>query len=158
MAGVLGVVLGLSVYQLPAINATLNGLATVLLLVGWVAIRRGQIDLHRRAMISAFVVSVVFLVCYLTYHAQVASIRFTNPSPVRYAYYAMLLTHVLLAVTVPPLAIIAIVLGYRDRRAAHRRVVRWAWPIWLYVSVTGVLIYVALYHVWPSDDLRAIMP
>jgi uncharacterized membrane protein YozB (DUF420 family) len=147
----------LSVHQLPDINAALNSIATLLLLLGWVAIRRGRVNLHRRCMLAAFVVSIAFLVCYLAYHAQAGSVRFTDPSPVRYAYYTMLISHILLAITVPPLAIWAIYLGLRDRREAHRRVVRWAWPIWLYVSVTGVLIYLSLYHFWPSSDLQAII-
>ena len=166
MSGLGSVILfGWSVYQLPAVNAGLNALSTVLLLYGFVAIKQGKVDAHRRSMISAFVVSIAFLGCYLYYHwyryvhLGSGSVRFTYDSaPIRYAYLAMLFSHILLAISVPPLAITAIYLGLRDRRAAHRRVVRWAWPIWLYVSVTGVLIYVALYHLWPSSDIAAIMP
>ncbi|MBS0207329.1 MAG: DUF420 domain-containing protein [Planctomycetes bacterium] len=149
----------MSVYQLPAVNAGLNALSTALLLFGWFAIRRGRVDAHRRSMLSAFAVSAVFLGCYLYYHRHAGHVRFTYDVPViKYGYYAMLFSHILLAIAVPPLVIWAIYLGLKNRLDTHRRVVAWAWPIWLYVSVTGVLIYLALYHFWPSTDLPAIMP
>lgn len=149
------------------LNATLNTLATVLLVVGLLMIKRGRVEAHKRVMLSAFAVSTAFLVCYLWYHYQVGSVKFTHAGGVRYVYLTILLTHVVLAVTVPPLAIWQIYLGYRavgccgspDDPAAHsamatyaarhRRWAQWTYPIWLYVSVTGVVVYVMLYHLWP---------
>jgi uncharacterized membrane protein YozB (DUF420 family) len=131
---------------LPTVNAALNALATVLLVTGYVLIRRRRERAHRKAMLAAFGVSVLFLVCYVVYHAQAGSRRFEHTGPVRPVYYTILLTHVVLAAAVPVLAGVTIYLGYRDRRAAHRRVARWTFPIWLYVSVTGVVIYAMLYH------------
>jgi uncharacterized membrane protein YozB (DUF420 family) len=113
-------------------------------------------------MLAAFAVSTVFLVCYLTYHvggrlAGRSEICFTEPSPIRYIYFSILISHVLLAFTVPVLAIATIWLGLKDRRAAHRRLAWWTFPIWLYVSVTGVVIYLMLYHLYPPSSLSLIM-
>jgi uncharacterized membrane protein YozB (DUF420 family) len=138
-----------SVEQLPAVNATLNGLAAVLLVVGWLQIKAGKERAHRNTMLTAFGVSVIFLVCYLVYHYHVGSVKFVGPAGVRAVYLAILLTHVVLAATVPVLALITIYLGLKDRRAKHRKFARWTFPIWLYVSVTGVVIYVMLYHLYP---------
>lgn len=135
---------------LPHVNASLNALATILLLTGFVLIKQRRERAHRQVMLATFVTSVVFLVSYLVYHGLAGSKRFptdTGTVP-RSIYYFVLLTHVVLAATVPFFAITAIVLGYRDRRAAHRRVAKWAFPIWLYVSVTGVVVYVMLYHLY----------
>jgi uncharacterized membrane protein YozB (DUF420 family) len=179
-------------HPLVHVNATLNAAATVLLVVGLVLIKRGRVTAHKRVMLTAFGVSAAFLVCYLWYHYLVGSVRFTHPGAVRYVYYAILLTHVLLAFTVPVLAIWTIYLGLRatgccgtdrageggsplfaldnesrDRhgdgeqgtvpmavyRARHRRLAHWTYPIWLYVSVTGVVVYLMLYHLWPPADL-----
>jgi uncharacterized membrane protein YozB (DUF420 family) len=152
------VILAFDVHDLPAVNASLNALATVLLVAGYVLIKQRRETAHKWTMISAFGVSVVFLGCYLFYHYHAGSVRFTDPSPVRYVYYAILLSHVLLAFSVPVLAVVTIYLGLVDRRAAHRRWAWWAWPIWLYVSVTGVIIYLMLYHLWPSTEIGATMP
>jgi uncharacterized membrane protein YozB (DUF420 family) len=135
----------LTVHDLPAVNATLNALSGVLLLVGYVLIRRGQIQQHRRVMISAFITSSLFLVCYLTYHAQVGSVPFTRQGFVRPLYFTILITHVTLAATVVPLAIITLSRGLKGRYPRHRAIARWTFPIWMYVSVTGVLVYVLLY-------------
>jgi uncharacterized membrane protein YozB (DUF420 family) len=153
------------------LNAALNALAAILLVVGLAMIKQSRVIAHKRVMLTAFVVSIAFLGCYLWYHYHVRSVPFTDPGAVRYVYYAILLSHVLLAITVPPLAIWQIYLGYRamgccqspgspDNQmdatayaARHRRLARWTFPIWLYVSVTGVVVYVMLYHLWPSAAL-----
>lgn len=131
---------------LPAVNATLNSLATVLLVLGYVLIRSGRRDAHRAAMLSAFGCSALFLVSYLTYHYQVGSVRFPGTGAVRTLYLSILLTHTVLAAAVPFLAGRTLYLAYRNRLAEHRRLARITLPIWLYVSVTGVVIYVMLYQ------------
>ncbi len=141
--------LAFSVSDLPAVNASLNALATVLLIAGYVLIKQRREVAHKRTMITAFGVSVVFLICYLVYHRYAGHVRFSGPSPVREFYLGLLLTHVVLAATVPFLAVATIYLGLQDRRQAHRRLARWTFPIWLYVSITGVVIYVMLYHLYP---------
>jgi putative membrane protein len=135
-----------SVHDLPAVNATLNGVAGVLLLIGFLLIRSRKIDLHRRFMIAAFIASALFLVSYIVYHAQVGSVRFTRQGFVRPLYFTILITHVVLAATVLPLAIVTLTRGLKGRFPAHRAIARWTLPIWLYVSVTGVLVYVLLYQ------------
>lgn len=149
--------MNLTVHDFPAINATLNGLAAVLLIVGYVLIKQRRERAHKIAMLSAFGVSGVFLVCYLVYHFQVGSVKFVGPAGVRAVYLAILLTHVILAATVPVLAGLTIYLGLADRRAKHRRLARWTFPIWLYVSITGVVIYVMLYHLYPPVEQAAII-
>ncbi len=130
---------------LPQVDALLNGIAAVLLVVGYVQIKRGRETSHRNIMLAAFAVSVLFLTCYLTYHAQkLEPTRFPLAGPLRTVYYVILVSHVVLAVTVPPLAGTTIYLGLRDRREKHRKLARWTFPIWLYVSVTGVLVYLML--------------
>ena len=136
----------MTVHDLPAVNASLNALSGILLLIGYVLIRLRRIDQHRKVMIAAFATSAVFLVCYVIYHAQVGSVRFTRQGFVRRLYYTILITHVTLAATVVPLAIVTLSRGLRARFDAHRRIARWTFPIWLYVSVTGVLVYVLLYQ------------
>jgi len=137
------------VQYLPTVNAALNAAATVLLVSGLVLIKRGREVAHKRAMLAAFVVSMMFLACYLTYHIHAGHVKFGGPQPVRSIYLAILASHVLLAATVPVLAGITLYLGLRDRRTGHRRLAVWTFPIWLYVSVTGVIIYVMLYHLYP---------
>ncbi len=138
--------------SLPSVNAGLNFTAAVLLVVGLIFIKQGNVTAHRNTMLTAFAVSIAFLACYLTYHAALrsatgeAGIKFQGPSPVREIYLGILLTHVVLAAAVPFLALRTIYLGLRDRRLQHRRWARWTFPIWLYVSVTGVFIYMMLYH------------
>jgi putative membrane protein len=136
----------LTVHDLPAVNATLNGISGVLLLVGYLLIRARKIELHRRVMIAAFTTSSLFLVCYLVYHAQVGSVRFVRQGFVRPLYFTILITHVTLAAAVLPLAIVTLSRGLKARYARHRAIARWTFPIWLYVSVTGVLVYVLLYQ------------
>ena len=136
----------MTVHDLPAVNASLNALSGVLLLVGYTLIRLRRIELHRRFMIAAFTASALFLVSYVVYHAQVGSVRFTREGFVRPLYYTILVTHVLLAFSVVPLALITLSRGLKGRYPQHRRIARWTFPIWLYVSVTGVLVYVLLYQ------------
>lgn len=138
---------------LPHINASLNSLATVLLVVAYVLIKRRQEKAHKWVMLACFGVSAVFLACYLTYHFNIegGSKKFPSypPAVVRYLYYGILLTHVILAISVPFLAIGSIYLGLADKRKGHVRLTKWAFPIWLYVSVTGVIVYLMLYQIYP---------
>jgi putative membrane protein len=139
----------LGVHDLPVINATLNGLATVLLLTAFYFIKQRNIAAHRRTMLTAFAVSCVFLVCYLVYHYNVGSVRFDKPGWVRVAYLCILGTHTALAVTVPFLAIITLRRGLKGDYVGHKKIAHWTFPIWLYVSVTGVVVYLLLYQVRP---------
>ena len=132
--------------DLPAVNATLNAISGLLLLLGLGAIRAGRRDVHQRLMTAAFGVSVLFLICYVTYHALHGSTRFTGTGPVRTVYFAILITHVVLAAAVPPLAIVTLRHGLRGTLDRHRRIARITWPIWMYVSVTGVIVYLMLYQ------------
>lgn len=136
----------MTIHTLPAINASLNALSGVLLVIGYALMRARRIELHRRVMIAAFITSSLFLVCYVIYHAQVGSVRFTREGFVRPLYFTILITHVTLAATVLPLAIITLTRGLKGRYPRHRAIARWTFPIWLYVSVTGVLVYVLLYQ------------
>lgn len=130
----------------PALNACLNAAAAVLLLAGYRLIRAGRRDAHRRAMLAAFSVSVLFLVSYLAYHAQAGSVRFARTGPIRTVYLSILVSHSILAAAVPVLATLTLWRALRGRFDAHRRLARWTLPIWLYVSVTGVVVYWMLYH------------
>ena len=136
----------LEVTQLPAVNATLNGIAATLLAAGYVCIRRGRIDLHRRCMLAAFATSALFLASYLVYHAQVGSRPFTGEGPVRVIYFTVLVSHIVLAAAILPLAIVTLRRGLRRDDARHAALARWTLPIWLYVSVTGVAVYWMLYR------------
>jgi len=136
----------MSVHDLPALNATLNGISGVLLLIGWVLIRSRRIEAHRICMMAAFGASSLFLASYLIYHAQVGSVPFTRQGFVRPLYFTILLTHVVLAAATLPLALVTLSRGLKARFAKHRAIARWTLPIWLYVSVTGVLVYVLLYQ------------
>lgn len=153
----------LAAHPLVHVNASLNTLATVLLIVAYWLIKRGNEQAHRRVMRAAIGVSAAFLACYLYYHYQVGSVRFTHTGVVKYVYLTILASHVLLAMTVPFLVIGSAYLGTQAMnrpkdadpaeemafRRRHRAVVRWAYPIWLYVSVTGVIVYLMLYHLFP---------
>lgn len=136
----------MTVHDLPAINASLNATSGVLLLIGYFLIRARKITLHRRFMIAAFTASALFLVCYVIYHAQVGNVRFTRQGIVRPIYFTILITHVSLAFVVLPLAIVTLSRGLAAKYTVHRRIARWTFPIWMYVSVTGVLVYVLLYQ------------
>jgi len=136
----------MDVHTLPAVNATLNATSTVLLLTGYTLIRRRQVHAHRRVMLTAFAVSIAFLICYVVYHAQVGSVRYQKTGPIRAVYYSILITHTILAATVPVLAVITLRRALRGDFARHRKIARWTFPIWLYVSVTGVVVYLMLYQ------------
>ncbi|MEP6715092.1 MAG: DUF420 domain-containing protein [Terriglobia bacterium] len=131
---------------LPTLNAILNGTAAILLVIGFLLIRRRRIQMHRRVMLTAFGVSCVFLISYVTYHLQVGSVHFQHTGTLRTVYFAILLTHTVLAAAVPVLAIITLKRGLAARFDRHRAIARWTFPIWLYVSVTGVVVYLMLYH------------
>jgi putative membrane protein len=133
---------------LPAVNATLNGTSAVLLTAGLVAIRRRQVRVHRACMVAAFCTSIVFLASYLTYHAQAGTTRFAGTGWSRPLYFSILGTHTVLAALIPPLAVTTLVFALRGRFGRHARLARWTLPAWLYVSVTGVVIYVMLYHLF----------
>ena len=136
----------MTVHSLPALNALLNGTSFVLLLIGYALIRNGRRAAHQRVMIAAFCCSVLFLTSYLIYHAQVGSVRFQGDGPVRTLYLSILLTHTVLAAAVPFLAAITLVRALRARFDRHRAIARITLPIWLYVSITGVVIYLMLYQ------------
>lgn len=136
----------MTVRDLPTLNAFLNATSAALLLLGWTLIRRRNRDAHRRAMTAAFACSGLFLVSYLTYHALVGSVRFPGTGGARTLYLAILLTHTVLAAAVAPMAVTTFVLAWKGRFEKHRRLARWTLPIWLYVSVTGVVVYVMLYR------------
>lgn len=139
----------MDVTQLPAVNATLNAASAVLLLLGYGAIRAHAIERHRAFMLSAAATSTVFLISYLVYHAAVGSVRFTGQGPVRTLYFAILISHTILAVVIVPMVLRTLYLGLRRRDEPHRRLARWTFPIWLYVSATGVVIYLMLYQLYP---------
>jgi uncharacterized membrane protein YozB (DUF420 family) len=136
----------LTVTDLPALNACLNATSAVLLATGYVLIRRGRRDAHKRVMLAALVSSALFLTSYLVYHAQVGSVRFRGQGPVRTAYFTILLTHTVLAVVIVPLVAMTLVPALRGRFDRHRRLARLTLPLWAYVSVTGVVIYWMLYR------------
>ena len=136
----------MTVHDLPAVNASLNALSTVFLASGYAFVRARRITQHRACMLAALTTSALFLVCYIAYHAQVGSVGFMRQGLVRPVYYTILITHVTLAATVLPLALITAARGLKGRYPQHVRIARWTFPIWLYVSVTGVLVYVLLYQ------------
>lgn len=142
---------------LPSVNASLNALATVLLIVGVVLVKRNRKTAHKNVMLAAFGTSVVFLGCYLVYHFALHKYTgthgksFAGSGIIKGVYLAILISHVILAAVVPVLAIITIVRGFRQDWERHRRIAKITFPIWLYVSITGVVIYLMLYH-WPVDQ------
>ena len=144
----------MSIHALPALNASLNGLATLLLLVGLYFIKRRQIAAHRTTMITAFVVSCVFLVFYVAHKIGVRGVHtpFGGTGTIRTVYYTMLLSHIVLAMAIVPLVIITLRRGLRRDDVRHLRIARITWPLWFYVSVTGVLVYFMLYHWYPSKE------
>ena len=131
---------------LPALNATLNATSAALLTTGWFFIKSGNVTAHRRCMISAFVTSSLFLISYVIYHAQSGSKPYPGTGIMRYVYFSILIPHVTLAAVVLPMAIITLGRGLRREDVRHRRIARWTLPIWLFVSVTGVIVYVMLYN------------
>lgn len=146
----------MSFENLPAVNALLNTLSTVLLSAGYVFIKRGDQVRHRNCMVGAFITSTLFLAGYLTYHSYVAYVLgrgptvFRDPAWFRPIYLAILLTHTVLAMVIVPLVFRSLYLAWRGRFDAHKRVSRWTWPLWMYVSITGVIIYLLLYQIFPQ--------
>lgn len=136
----------MNVSALPTVNALLNATAATLLVTGWLLVRSGRREAHRRAMTAAFACSVLFLASYLAYHAAAGSVRFRGTGTVRTVYLAILLTHTILAAAVPFLAVSTIFLAWKGRFEAHRKLARVTLPVWLYVSVTGVVVYLMLYR------------
>ena len=136
----------MDIYTLPAVNATLNGLAAILLVRGYFLIKARRIEEHKKTMLAAFATSIVFLICYLVYHAQVGSVKFQGIGFIRIVYFTILVSHVILAFSVPFLAIITLRRGLKNDLRRHVAIAHWTFPIWLYVSVTGVVVYFMLYH------------
>ena len=129
-----------------ALNASLNGLSAVLLATGYTFIRQRRIAAHKACMVAAFSVSAAFLVSYLIYHARVGSVRFQGQGWIRPAYFVLLLTHTILAAAIVPLAIVTLRRAWKGQFERHRGIARWTLPLWFYVSVTGVIVYILLYH------------
>jgi putative membrane protein len=139
-----------TIAQIPALNACLNALSASLLVLGFVLIKRGRRRAHRNAMVAALVTSAAFLASYLYYHWHAGATRFTGVGTIRTVYFSILISHTVLAAAVPVLVGLTVVPALRGRFERHRRLARWTLPIWLYVSVTGVLIYVLLYQLYPA--------
>jgi putative membrane protein len=145
------------IHDLPAINAALNGLSAVFLMAGFVFIRRKNKMAHRNCMVAAFVTSIVFLVCYLTYHTYLAVIlhqgptRFLHPLWFRPIYLTILLTHTVLAAIIVPMILLTLYRAKKERFELHKKIARWTWPLWMYVSVTGVIVYFLLYRIFPQN-------
>jgi uncharacterized membrane protein YozB (DUF420 family) len=138
----------IAIADLPALNATLNATAALFLVAGYLAIRSGRRTLHKRCMLGALTASALFLTSYVIYHANAGSRPFTGAGAVRVVYFAILVTHVILAAAILPLALITTTRGLRSQFERHVRIARWTLPIWLYVSVTGVVIYLMLYRLY----------
>jgi uncharacterized membrane protein YozB (DUF420 family) len=147
----------MNLHDLPAVNASLNGLSAVFLTAGFVFIRRKNKSAHRNCMIAAFVTSIVFLACYLTYHSYLAIVlhkgptQFLHPLWFRPIYLAILLTHTVLAMVIVPLILVTLYRAKKERFELHKKIARWTWPLWMYVSVTGVLVYWLLYIKFPQN-------
>jgi uncharacterized membrane protein YozB (DUF420 family) len=139
----------MSIQDLPAINAGLNGASAILLLIARNRIKHKAIKQHRAVMIAAFSTSIIFLISYLYYHANAGIVYFGGDGLVRPFYFTLLTTHTILAAAVPVLATMTLVRGLRRRDAKHRKIAKWTYPVWLYVSATGVIIYFMLYQIYP---------
>jgi putative membrane protein len=146
----------MTIHDLPALNATLNGLSAIFLTFGFVFIKRGNKIAHRNCMISAFSTSVVFLICYLTYHGYLAIVlkqgptHFINPAWFRPIYLTILISHTFLAIIIVPLILMTLWRAKKQNFEAHKKIARWTWPLWMYVSVTGVVVYLLLYQIFPQ--------
>ena len=138
----------MEISDLPAVNATLNGISAVFLATGYLFIRRGDAAMHKRCMLAALTSSALFLTCYVIYHLNTGSRPFPGIGAVRVVYFAILISHVLLAIVIVPLALMTASRGLRAQYERHVRIARWTLPIWLYVSVTGVVIYLMLYQLY----------
>ncbi len=141
----------MNVHDLPAVNATLNGLSAIFLSLGFLFIKRGNKIAHRNCMVCAFCTSTIFLGCYLTYHLTVKTItHFVEPAWFRPVYLTILATHTILAAAIVPLILMTLWRAKKQNFEAHKRIARWTWPLWMYVSVTGVVIYLLLYQIFPQ--------
>jgi len=146
----------MTIHDLPAVNATLNGLSAVFLTIGYIKIKQKKIESHRNCMIAAFCTSILFLICYITYHTYLGYVLhqgptvFKGPPELRKYYLALLLSHTILAVVIVPLVIVSLKRGLKRQDELHRKIAKWTWPLWMYVSVTGVLVYLILYQVYPG--------
>jgi uncharacterized membrane protein YozB (DUF420 family) len=138
----------IDIADLPALNASLNGISAIFLLSGYLLIRNGKVDLHRKCMLGALAASALFLISYVIYHANTGSRPFEGQGGIRVVYFAILITHVVLAAAILPLALVTAARGLRAQFGRHVRIARWTLPIWLYVSVTGVVIYLMLYRLY----------
>jgi putative membrane protein len=154
----------MTIMDLPAVNGSLNGLSAVFLGFGYFFIKRGNRTAHRNCMIAAFITSTIFLACYLTYHTYLGVVlhrgptRFLEPAWFRPIYLTILLTHTVLAVVIVPLVFMTLSRGLKQRFDAHKKIARWTWPLWMYVSVTGVLIYFLLYQIFPQRQENTAAP
>ncbi len=136
--------------DLPAVNACLNGLSAILLGFGFVFVRRKKLEAHRNCMIGAFVTSTIFLTCYLVYHFKAGRTVFREPAWFRPWYLALLISHTILAVVIVPMILMTLSRALKKRYELHKQIARWTWPLWMYVSVTGVLVYLILYQIFPQ--------
>jgi len=141
----------MTVHDLPPINASLNAMSTVFLTLGYIFIKQRKQNAHRNCMISAFITSTIFLACYLTYHFTVKAVtKFQGQGIVRPIYFFILITHVILAVVIVPLILMTLSRALKQRFDLHKKIARWTWPLWMYVSVTGVIVYMMLYKWFPA--------
>jgi putative membrane protein len=146
----------MSIHDLPAVNATLNGLSAIFLTAGFIFIRQKKIIAHRNCMISAFCTSIIFLICYVTYHSyrfyvlHIGPTRFLEPHWFRPIYLTILISHTILAIVIVPMILITLIRALRAKFDKHKKIARWTWPLWMYVSVTGVIVYLLLYQIFPQ--------
>jgi len=146
----------MTILDLPVVNATLNGLSAIFLTLGFIFIKRGNKIAHRNCMITAFCTSIIFLICYITYHSYLAVVlhrgptQFLNPLWFRPIYLTILVSHTILAAAIVPLILITLSRALKERFDLHKKIARWTWPLWMYVSVTGVVIYLLLYQIFPQ--------
>jgi putative membrane protein len=141
----------MSISDLPTLNASLNGVATIFLTLGYIFIRQQKIEAHRKCMVAALITSMLFLTSYVIYHYNAGSVPFTGQGWIRWVYFPILISHIILAMVIVPLVLMTVVRAFKERFELHKKVARWTWPIWMYVSVTGVIIYVMLYHLYPGQ-------
>jgi putative membrane protein len=142
--------------SLPLLNAVFNGTAAILLVAGLIFIRRRAVRAHRACMLGAFAVSIAFAISYVIYHAHAGDVRFLGRGAIRPVYFTILISHITLAFVIVPLAIITLRRALSGRFAAHRAIARWTWPIWMYVSITGVVVYLLVYCLYPHSPIAAI--
>jgi putative membrane protein len=144
----------MSLSDLPAVNAFLNGTSAILLTAGYVFIRKKKKEAHRNCMVAAFITSVLFLTCYLIYHYHTGRTEFRDPQWFRPIYLVILISHTILAVAIVPLVLVTLHRAVKERFELHKKIARWTWPVWMYVSVTGVVIYLLLYQIFPQHAKR----